>query len=38
MTAAAQEAAGATAVVFSPLFPVALDDRQRFGALVRRSG
>ena len=32
------EAAGATAVVFAPLFPVALGDRERFGALVRRAG
>ena len=38
VTAAAQHAAGATAVVFAPLFPVALGDRERFGALVRRSG
>ena len=38
VTAAAQHADGATAVVFAPLFPVALDDRERFGALVRRSG
>ena len=38
VTAAAQQAEGATAVVFAPLFPVALADRERFGALVRRSG
>ena len=38
VTAAAQQADGATAVVFAPLFPVALGDRERFGALVRRSG
>jgi UDP-N-acetylmuramoylalanine--D-glutamate ligase len=36
--AAAQQAAGATAVVFAPLFPVALGDREGFGALVRRFG
>jgi hypothetical protein len=28
---------GAAAVVFSPLFPVSLDDRARFAALVGRS-
>jgi UDP-N-acetylmuramoylalanine--D-glutamate ligase len=33
--AAAARAAGAGAVVFSPLFPVSLDDRARFAALVR---
>jgi UDP-N-acetylmuramoylalanine-D-glutamate ligase len=33
---AARSSAGAAAVVFSPLFPVTLDDRQRFAALVRR--
>jgi UDP-N-acetylmuramoylalanine--D-glutamate ligase len=33
---AAGRARGAEAVVFSPLFPVTLDDRQRFAALVRR--
>ena len=38
VTAAGRHAAGATAVVFAPLFPVALGDRERFGALVRRSG
>ena len=38
VAAAAERAAGATAVVFSPLFPVTLADRQRFGGLVRRSG
>ena len=38
VTAAAQRTAGATAVVFSPLFPVTLDDRKLFGDLVRRSG
>jgi hypothetical protein len=38
VTAAAQQADGATAVVFAPLFPVALGDRERFGVLVRRFG
>ena len=38
VTAAAQRTAGATAVVFSPLFPVTLDDRKLFGDLVRRAG
>ena len=38
VAAAGRHAAGATAVVFAPLFPVALGDRERFGALVRRSG
>ena len=37
VAAAARYAAGAAAVVFSPLFPVTLDDRARFAALVRRS-
>jgi UDP-N-acetylmuramoylalanine--D-glutamate ligase len=38
VTAAAQQADRATAVVFAPLFPVALGDRERFGTLVRRLG
>ncbi len=33
----AAQAASPGAVVFSPLFPVALEDRARFAALVRRS-
>jgi len=35
---AARCAPGAAAVVFSPLFPVSLDDRSRFAALVGRAG
>jgi UDP-N-acetylmuramoylalanine--D-glutamate ligase len=35
---AAERTTGAGVVVFSPLFPVALADRRRFGALVRRTG
>ena len=31
---AARHAAGAAAVVFSPLFPVSLDDRRRFAAII----
>ena len=38
VAAAAERSFGATAVVFSPLFPVTLGDRERFAALVRRSG
>jgi UDP-N-acetylmuramoylalanine-D-glutamate ligase len=38
VVAATEHTTGATAVVFSPLFPVALADRRRFGALVRASG
>ena len=38
VAAAARCAPGAAAVVFSPLFPVSLDDRSRFAALVARSG
>ena len=37
VVAAAHCASGATAVVFSPLFPVSLADRARFSALVRHS-
>lgn len=37
VAAAALRAVGAAAVVFSPLFPVTLDDRQRFADLMRRS-
>jgi hypothetical protein len=32
--AAAQNASGAETVVFSPLFPVSLDDRSRFANLI----
>ena len=35
VAATARIAPGASAVVFSPLFPVSLDDRTRFAALVR---
>ena len=38
VTAAAQLAPGAGAVIFSPLFPVALADRARFAELVDRCG
>ena len=38
VAAAAERSFGATVVVFSPLFPVTLGDRERFAALVRRSG
>jgi UDP-N-acetylmuramoylalanine--D-glutamate ligase len=38
VTAAARLAPGAGAVIFSPLFPVALADRERFAELVARSG
>ena len=38
VAAAAERTADATAVVFSPLFPVALGDREGFAALVRRAG
>ena len=37
VAAAARCAPGAAAVVFSPLFPVSLDDRARFAALVGHS-
>jgi UDP-N-acetylmuramoylalanine--D-glutamate ligase len=38
VTAAARLAPGAGAVIFSPLFPVALADRERFAELVDRCG
>jgi UDP-N-acetylmuramoylalanine--D-glutamate ligase len=38
VAAAATRSSGAAAVVFSPLFPVTLGDRERFAGLVRRSG
>ena len=36
-TVAARHAAGARAVVFSPLFPVSLEDRARFAHLIERT-
>ena len=38
VAAAARVAPGASAVVFSPLFPVSLEDRARFAILVHGSG
>jgi UDP-N-acetylmuramoylalanine-D-glutamate ligase len=38
VAAAARLAPGARAVIFSPLFPVALADRARFAELVDRCG